>query len=111
MFLLLFPMLIIGQTRDELIEKIQTWNQKTAFEMYKDLAQNVQDKALNVAEAMFPDPYDWEERIDKQRELEEQYILKYIKKYKKKSMSREMMRALDWYGTNKEWHKLFKSRF
>ena len=107
---MLFPMLIIGQTRDELINEIKTWNQKTAFQMYKDLIQNVQDKALNVSEAMFPNPYDFEKRYDKQKELEKQYIQNYIEKHNEKSMNIEMMRALDWYGTMKDWHKLFKSR-
>ena len=94
-YLLLFPMLIIGQTRDELINEIKTWNQKTAFQMYKDLIQNVQDKALNVSEAMFPNPYDFEKRYDKQKELEKQYIQNYIEKHNEKSMNIEMMRALD----------------
>ena len=36
---------------------------------------------------------------------------KFIKKYKKDGMSRNMIIALDGYGTNKDWHKLFKSRY
>ena len=113
--LLLVPLVSFGQTYSEekpaLIEKIGSWGEKKAFELYKELTQDVQDKSLNIAEAMFPDPNDWEPALDKQSELQAEYELKFIKKYKKDGMSRNMIIALDGYGTNKDWHKLFKSRY
>ena len=113
--LLLIPLVSFGQTYSEekpaLIEKIESWGEKKAFKLYKELTQNVQDKALNVAEAMFPDPNDFEPALDKQRELQEEYELDFIEKYKKDGMSRKMIYALDGYGTKKRWHRLFKSRY
>ena len=100
-----------SEEKPALIEKVESWGEKKAFEIYKDLVLNVQDKALNVSEAMFPDPNDFMEQIDKQRELQEKYTLEFIKKYEKEGMSRNMMLYLDGYGSwDKRWCKLFKNR-
>ena len=100
-----------SEEKPALIEKVESWGEKKAFEIYKDLVLNVQDKALNVSEAMFPDPNDFMEQIDKQRELQEKYTLEFIKKYEKDGMSRNMMLYLDGYGSlDKRWCKLFKNR-
>ena len=100
-----------SEEKPALIEKVKSWGEKKAFEIYKDLVLNVQDKALNVSEAMFPDPNDFMEQIEKQRELQEKYTLEFIKKYEKDGMSRNMMVYLDSYGSlDKRWCKLFKNR-
>ena len=52
-----------SEEKPALIEKVESWGEKKAFEIYKDLVLNVQDKALNVSEAMFPDPNDFIEKI------------------------------------------------
>ena len=118
LLLILIPVLGFGQDyqdyKDEkpaLVEKIQSWGDKKAFEIYKDLVINVQDKSTNVARAMYPDPNDFLEIIDKERELLEEYKLKFIKKYEKEGMSKNMILALDSYGTNKDWFKNFKNLY
>tara|TARA_B110000305_G_C19219333_1_gene529766 strand:+ start:39 stop:410 length:372 start_codon:yes stop_codon:yes gene_type:complete len=114
--LLLIPLVSFGQDyKDEkpaLMEKIKSWGDKKAFEIYKDLTINVQDKSTNVSNAMFPDPNDYEKAYDKQLELLEEYKLEFIKKYKKEGMSKNMIIAIDWYGTMKnEWYKNFKNLY
>ena len=115
LLLLITPLISLSQSyeeeKTELIEKIQSWGDKKAFEIYKDLVINVQDKSTNVARAMYPDPNDFLEIIDKERELLEEYKLKFIKKYEKEGMSKNMILALDSYGTNKDWFKNFKNLY
>ena len=69
LLLLITPLISLSQSyeeeKTELIEKIQSWGDKKAFEIYKDLVINVQDKSTNVARAMYPDPNDFLEIIDK----------------------------------------------
>lgn len=115
LLLLLIPLVSLGQDykteKPELMNKIESWGDKKAFEIYKDLVINVQDKSINVSNAMFPDPNDFEKQIDKERELLETYKLEFIKKYKKDGMSKNMITALDFYGTNKRWYKNFKNLY
>ena len=115
LLLLITPLISLSQSyeeeKTELIEKIQSWGDKKAFEIYKDLVINVQDKSTNVANAMYPDPYDYSEAYDKEKELLKEYKLKFIKKYKKEGMSENMILALDIYGTKKKWFKNFKNLY
>ena len=118
LLLILIPVLGFGQDyqdyKDEkpaLVEKIQSWGDKKAFEIYKDLVINVQDKSTNVANAMYPDPNDYSEAYDKEKELLKEYKLKFIKKYKKEGMSENMILALDIYGGKKKWFKNFKNLY
>ena len=115
LLLLITPLISLSQSyeeeKTELIEKIQSWRDKKAFKIYKDLVTNVQDKSKNVANAMYPDPYDYSEAFDKERELLKEYKLKFIKKYKKEGMSENMILALDIYGTKKKWFKNFKNLY
>ena len=105
LLLLFIPLVSFGQDYSQekpiLIKKIESWGDKKAFEIYKDLVINVQDKSINVSNAMFPNPNDFEKQIDKERELLEVYKLEFIKKYEKLEMSKNMILALDSYGTNK----------
>ncbi len=115
LLLLFIPLLGFSQDytteKPELMEKIKSWGDKKAFEIYKDLVINVQDKSTNVSNAMFPDPNDYEKQYDKQLELLEEYKLGFIKKYKKDGMSKNMIIALDVYGTDKRWYKNFKNLY
>ena len=115
LLLLITPLISLSQSyeeeKTELIEKIQSWGDKKAFEIYKDLVINVQDKSTNVANAMYPDPNDYSEAYDKEKELLKEYKLKFIKKYKKEGMSENMILALDIYGGKKKWFKNFKNLY
>lgn len=115
LLLMFIPLISFGQDyKDEkpvLMEKIKSWGDKKAYEIYKDLVINVQDKSVNVSRAMFPNPNDWEKQIDKERELLETYKLEFIKKYEKEGMSKNMIIALDVYGTNENWFKNFKNLY
>lgn len=115
LLLLFIPLVSFGQDyKDEkpaLMEKIKSWGDQKTFNIYKDLVINVQDKSINVSNAMFPDPNDFDPRTDKERELLEVYKLEFIKKYKKEGMSNNMIVAIDSYGTNKRWYEDFKNLY
>ena len=116
LLLLLIPIVSFGQDykteKDELMEKIKSWDEKKAFYMYKDLVLNVQDRSVKTSKVYFPNPNDFEKQYDKEKELLEVYKIGFIKKYKKDGMSKNMITALDWYGTmEKNWAKEFKNLY